>query len=71
MAAEVGSELEATVELGLGAGEVALVYKGGRESEMTLGHERPVVDLLGGGDAAAKDLDATVRLPLVVSDEHG
>ena len=71
MTAEVGSELEATVELGLGAGEVALVYKRGRESEMTLRHERPVVDFLGGGDAAAKDLDATVRLPLVVSDEHG
>ena len=38
---------------------------------MTLGDERPVVDFLGGGDAAAKDLDAAVGLPFVVSDEHG
>ena len=38
---------------------------------MTLGHERPVGDLLGGGDAVAKDLDGAVGLGLVVRDEHG
>ena len=38
---------------------------------MTLGDERPVVDLLGGGDAGAQDLDGPVVLPLEVGDERG
>jgi hypothetical protein len=71
MTTEVGSELEATAELDLGAGEVALVDKGGRDSKVALGHERSVVDLLCGGDGGSQTLDRVVLPALVIAHKGG
>src|SRR5207249_8304416 len=70
VAAELCRELEAAAELGLRGREVvAPEYRS--DAKVTLGEERPVVDLLRSEDRGAEIFDRLLELTLEVAHERG